>query len=112
MDLVVPDIGDVANYLVRNKAVSRHNMEQDVKFLVRPTSASSISLSIPEEVYVRVSYINSDLIFWIQLVSNSDVIEQIRHNLRHLDLNYSSYVSPISVKWLMCSYICHEFQTI
>ena len=66
------------------------------------TSASSTQISsrrpIPGAEDVRVSYIKSASMFWIQRESNSEEIEQIRDTLRPLDANDSPNVPPASVK--------------
>ncbi|XP_057380222.1 uncharacterized protein LOC130702570 isoform X2 [Daphnia carinata] len=53
---------------------------------------------IPGAVDVRVSYVKSAGMFWIQYESNIEEIEQIRDNLRPLDSNNAPNVPPINVK--------------
>jgi hypothetical protein len=65
------------------------------------TNASSTLIStrpIPGAEDVRVSYIKSAGMFWIQRESNCEEIEQIRDTLRPLDSNDSPNVPPLSVK--------------
>ncbi|KAK4011675.1 hypothetical protein OUZ56_020794 [Daphnia magna] len=62
------------------------------------TSLQSHNGVISGAVDVRVSYVKSAGMFWIQYESNIEEIEQIRDNLRPLDANDAPNVPPISVK--------------
>lgn len=62
------------------------------------TSIQSRNGFIADAVDVRVSYVKSAGMFWIQRDSNFEEIEQIRDNLRPLDANDGPNVPPIIVK--------------